>query len=161
MRRLCDVYNSPKVCFHWWTLLHEATFLFCLMSSRLEIIRNIYDNDNNGNLTTSREKFASGKPEDCFPVMRFFTYVCSIRVNERVYVFWALRTYTYVKKKTHYWKTVFSQNIEIGKEDQFSPLSSTRRGVAYHKKKRYFSFWEELDCGLQKFTVLRGWQVGV
>ena len=29
----------------------------------------------------------------------FFTYVCSIRINERVYVFWALRTYTYVKKR--------------------------------------------------------------
>ena len=30
--------------------------------------------------------------------LRTFTYVCSIRVNERIYVFWALRTYTYVKK---------------------------------------------------------------
>ena len=33
--------------------------------------------------------------------MRFFYVrlrdVCSIRVNERVYVFWALCTYTYVK----------------------------------------------------------------
>ena len=31
--------------------------------------------------------------------LRTFTYVCSIRVNERVYVFWALRTYTYCKSK--------------------------------------------------------------
>ena len=31
--------------------------------------------------------------------LRTFTYVCSIRVNERVYVLWALRTYTYVNKK--------------------------------------------------------------
>ena len=26
--------------------------------------------------------------------LRTFTYICSIHVNERVYVFWALRTYT-------------------------------------------------------------------
>ena len=32
--------------------------------------------------------------------LRTFTYVCSIRVNEQVYVFWALRTYTYVEKNT-------------------------------------------------------------
>ena len=41
----------------------------------------------------------------------FFTYVayvCLIRVNERVYVFWTLRTYTYVKK-THHWKTALSR----------------------------------------------------
>ena len=35
----------------------------------------------------------------CFPVVRciftyVYVYVCSIRVNVRVYVFWALRTYT-------------------------------------------------------------------
>ena len=36
----------------------------------------------------------------------FFAHVCSIRINEQVYVFWALRTYTYVKK-THHWKTAF------------------------------------------------------
>ena len=93
--------------------------------------------------------------------LRTFTNVCSIRVNERVYVFSALRTYTYVEKNPLHWKTAFSENIDISKKEQFSPLSSTRRGVAYHKKKRYFSSWEELDCGLQKFTVLRGWQVGV
>ena len=40
--------------------------------------------------------------------LRTFTYVCSMRVNERVYVFWALRTYTYVKK-THHWKTTFKR----------------------------------------------------
>ena len=38
--------------------------------------------------------------------LRTFTYVCSIRVNERVYVFWALRAYTYVKKTQH-WKTAY------------------------------------------------------
>ena len=30
----------------------------------------------------------------CFSVCFTYMYVCSIRVNERVYVFWALRTYT-------------------------------------------------------------------
>ena len=31
--------------------------------------------------------------------LRTFTYVCSIRANERVYVFWALHTCTYAKGK--------------------------------------------------------------
>ena len=33
----------------------------------------------------------------------FFTYVCSIRVNERVYVFWALRTYKVLRCNLTYW----------------------------------------------------------
>ena len=44
--------------------------------------------------------------------LRTFTYVCSIRVNERIYVFWALRTYTYVKK-THHWKTAFTPSNQL------------------------------------------------
>ena len=44
---------------------------------------------------------------------------------------------------------------------KFSPLSSTRPGVGYHKRKRYFFSWEELDWGQQKFVVLGGWQVGI
>ena len=46
--------------------------------------------------------------------MRFFlctfTYVCSTRINERVYVFLALRTYTYIKKM-HHWKTALSMSL--------------------------------------------------
>ena len=57
------------------------------------------------------------EPKGCLPAsdavfFRTFTYLCSIRVNERVYVFWALRTYTYVNK-THHWKTAFSYHIEL------------------------------------------------
>ena len=44
---------------------------------------------------------------------------------------------------------------------KFSPLSSTRPGVGYHKRKRYFFSWEELDWGRQTFAVLTGWQVGI
>ena len=61
-----------------------------------------------------------GKLSNCFSInellrlfsndaffLRTFTYVRSIRVNERVYVFWALRTYTYVFTYVffHHWKT--------------------------------------------------------
>ena len=93
--------------------------------------------------------------------LRTFTNVCSIRVNERVYVFSALRTYTYVEKNPLHWKTAFSENIDISKKEQFSPLSSTRRGVAYHKKKRYFSSWanrpEILLLDTHARTTIKGW----
>ena len=35
-------------------------------------------------------------------------------------------------------KPALVKTWKISKESQFSPLSSTRRGVAYHKKKWYF-----------------------
>ena len=44
----------------------------------------------------------------------FFTYVyvrvLNTRHNERVYVFWALRTYT-CAKKTHHWKTALTRQM--------------------------------------------------
>ena len=48
----------------------------------------------------------------CF--LRMFTYICSIRVNEWVYVFWALHPYTYSRSKKRstgnqplFWNTPF------------------------------------------------------
>ena len=77
------------------------------------------------------------EPKGCSPAsdagfFRTFTYLCSIRVNERVYVFWALRTYMYVKK-THHWKTVLSNELSVVEE----------RGVwiSCHSKVEPYSNW--------------------
>ena len=57
----------------------------------------------------------------CFPGMRFFRYVYVRVLNTRqwVYVFWALSTYTYVKKR-HHWKTAFTQIVSHDKGGCFT-----------------------------------------
>ena len=61
---------------------------------------------------------------------RTFTYVCSIRVNERVYVFWAPRTYRSKKRSTGnhplYTYTHTAPILALSKHFKFSYMGSKR-----------------------------------